>query len=30
VTIVLYGATGYTGRLVTDELARRGLDRVLS
>ena len=22
VTIVLYGATGYTGRLVTDELAR--------
>jgi short subunit dehydrogenase-like uncharacterized protein len=30
VTIVLYGATGYTGRLVTDELARRGVDRVLS
>ena len=30
VTIVLYGATGYTGRLVTDELARRGLDHVLS
>ena len=30
VTIVLYGATGYTGRLVADELARRGLDRVLS
>jgi short subunit dehydrogenase-like uncharacterized protein len=30
VTIVLYGATGYTGRLVTEELARRGLDHVLS
>jgi short subunit dehydrogenase-like uncharacterized protein len=30
VTIVLYGATGYTGRLVADELARRGLDHVLS
>lgn len=30
VTIVLYGATGYTGRLVTDELARRGIDHVLS
>ena len=30
VTIVLYGATGYTGRLVTDELARRGVDHVLS
>jgi short subunit dehydrogenase-like uncharacterized protein len=29
-TIVLYGATGYTGRLVTRELARRGLDHVLS
>jgi short subunit dehydrogenase-like uncharacterized protein len=30
VTIVLYGATGYTGRLVGDELARRGLDHLLS
>jgi short subunit dehydrogenase-like uncharacterized protein len=30
VTIVLYGATGYTGRLVSDELARLGLDLVLS
>jgi short subunit dehydrogenase-like uncharacterized protein len=30
VTIVLYGATGYTGRLVVDELERRGLDYVLS
>jgi short subunit dehydrogenase-like uncharacterized protein len=30
VTIVLYGATGYTGRLVADELARRGVDHVLS
>ena len=30
VTIVLYGATGYTGRLVGDELTRRGLDHVLS
>jgi short subunit dehydrogenase-like uncharacterized protein len=30
VTIVLYGATGYTGRLVTAELTRRGLDHVLS
>jgi short subunit dehydrogenase-like uncharacterized protein len=30
VTIVLYGATGYTGRLVADELERRGLDFVLS
>jgi short subunit dehydrogenase-like uncharacterized protein len=30
VTIVLYGATGYTGRLVAEELARRGVDRVLS
>ena len=27
--IALYGATGYTGRLVTDELIRRGLDVVL-
>jgi short subunit dehydrogenase-like uncharacterized protein len=30
VTIVLYGATGYTGGLVADELARRGLEHVLS
>jgi short subunit dehydrogenase-like uncharacterized protein len=30
VTIVLYGATGYTGRLVADELVRRGLDHLLS
>jgi short subunit dehydrogenase-like uncharacterized protein len=30
VTIVLYGATGYTGRLVARELAQRGLDHVLS
>jgi short subunit dehydrogenase-like uncharacterized protein len=30
VTIVLYGATGYTGRQVARELARRGLDQVLS
>jgi short subunit dehydrogenase-like uncharacterized protein len=30
VTIVLYGATGYTGRLVVEELDRRGLDYVLS
>ena len=29
-SVVLYGATGYTGRLVAQELARRGLDRVLS
>ncbi len=29
VVIALYGATGYTGRLVTDELVRRGLDFVL-
>ena len=28
--IVLYGATGYTGRLVTDELVRRGLDFTLA
>lgn len=28
-TVVLYGATGYTGRLVTDELVRRGTDLVL-
>jgi len=30
VTVVLYGATGYTGRLVTDELLRRGVDFVLA
>jgi short subunit dehydrogenase-like uncharacterized protein len=30
VTIVLYGATGYTGRLVVEELERRGLEYVLS
>jgi short subunit dehydrogenase-like uncharacterized protein len=30
VTVVLYGATGYTGRLVAAELARRGLPHVLS
>jgi short subunit dehydrogenase-like uncharacterized protein len=30
VTIVLYSASGYTGRLVAAELARRGLDHVLS
>jgi short subunit dehydrogenase-like uncharacterized protein len=30
VTIVLYGATGYTGRLVVNELERRGLEYVLS
>jgi short subunit dehydrogenase-like uncharacterized protein len=30
VTVVLYGATGYTGRLVTGELRRRGLDFVLA
>lgn len=29
-TIVLYGATGYTGRLVTEELVRRGADFVVS
>jgi saccharopine dehydrogenase-like NADP-dependent oxidoreductase len=28
--IVLYGATGYTGALVADELERRGVDHVLS
>ena len=27
---MLYGATGYTGRLVSDELRRRGLDFVLA
>jgi short subunit dehydrogenase-like uncharacterized protein len=30
VRIVLYGATGYTGRLVSAELARRGVDHLLS
>jgi short subunit dehydrogenase-like uncharacterized protein len=30
VTIVLYGATGYTGRQVARELGRLGLDHVLS
>jgi short subunit dehydrogenase-like uncharacterized protein len=30
VTIVLYGATGYTGRLVTDEPVRQGLAFTLS
>jgi short subunit dehydrogenase-like uncharacterized protein len=29
-TVVLYGATGYTGALVADELERRGLEHVLS
>ena len=29
-TVVLYGATGYTGRLVVGELERRGLEYVLS
>lgn len=29
-SIVLYGATGYTGRLVAGELRRRGLDAVLA
>ncbi len=29
-TVVLYGATGYTGRLVTGELRRRGAPHVLS
>ncbi len=29
-TVVLYGATGYTGRLVTEELRRRGLEFVLA
>jgi short subunit dehydrogenase-like uncharacterized protein len=28
--VVLYGATGYTGRLVAAELARRGVDAVLA
>ena len=30
VTVVLYGATGYTGGLVARELKRRGVDHVLS
>ena len=30
VTVVLYGATGYTGRLVTEELRRRGVPHLLS
>jgi short subunit dehydrogenase-like uncharacterized protein len=30
VTVVLYGATGYTGRLVAGELHRRGVEHVLS
>jgi short subunit dehydrogenase-like uncharacterized protein len=30
VTVVLYGASGYTGRLVAAELARRGVDHALS
>jgi short subunit dehydrogenase-like uncharacterized protein len=30
VTVVLYGASGYTGRLVAGELARRGVEHVLS
>ena len=30
VTVVLYGATGYTGALVTDELVRRGAPFVLA
>jgi short subunit dehydrogenase-like uncharacterized protein len=30
VTVVLYGASGYTGRLVADELDRRGVEHVLS
>jgi short subunit dehydrogenase-like uncharacterized protein len=30
VTVVLYGATGYTGRLVAGELHRRGIEHVLS
>jgi short subunit dehydrogenase-like uncharacterized protein len=30
VSVVLYGATGYTGRLVGAELARRGVEHVLS
>ena len=28
--ILIYGATGYTGKLVTREAARRGLDVVLA
>jgi short subunit dehydrogenase-like uncharacterized protein len=30
VSVVLYGATGYTGRLVAGELASRGVEHVLS
>ena len=30
VTVVLYGASGYTGRLVAAELSRRGVEHVLS
>ncbi len=30
VTVALYGASGYTGRLVAAELARRGVEHVLS
>jgi short subunit dehydrogenase-like uncharacterized protein len=30
VTVVLYGATGYAGRLAAEELGRRGIDHVLS
>ena len=30
VTVVLYGASGYTGRLVAAELGRRGVEHVLS
>jgi short subunit dehydrogenase-like uncharacterized protein len=30
VTVVLYGASGYTGRLVAAELTRRGVEHVLS
>jgi short subunit dehydrogenase-like uncharacterized protein len=30
VTIVLYGASGYTGRIVAGELRRRGVEHVLS
>jgi short subunit dehydrogenase-like uncharacterized protein len=30
VTVVLYGASGYTGRLVAGELHRRGIEHVLS
>jgi short subunit dehydrogenase-like uncharacterized protein len=30
VTVVLYGASGYTGRLVAGELQRRGVEHILS